>query len=204
MKPEERGQSVVELALLLPLLVLIAIGVVEVGYAMRNYMVVGTAAREGIRFAARGRFTDMDIARQAVTAGGMSNINEGTPFLRTSGSDPNTGIIITHIPVRDDGTVISKTVYVTGTICLSDTRAIETNDSRVTIDTVVSRTVQTTINVNDLRESEGYERLDSEVVFLELFYCHDTLWASQYVPAGPWPMYIRSSMRVVSDSRQWD
>ena len=49
----ERGQSLVELALVLPLLILLLAGMVDFGRAFSNYIVITNAAREGARMAAR-------------------------------------------------------------------------------------------------------------------------------------------------------
>jgi hypothetical protein len=49
----KKGQSLAELALILPLLVFIMIGVFEVGHAIRNYMVLLNATREVARFSIR-------------------------------------------------------------------------------------------------------------------------------------------------------
>ncbi len=47
----EQGQSVAELALLLPLLVLLAVGVGDMGRAFHTYIVITNASREGARYA---------------------------------------------------------------------------------------------------------------------------------------------------------
>jgi len=47
----QRGQSMAELALVLPLLLMILVAMVEVGWAMRAQLTVATASREGARFA---------------------------------------------------------------------------------------------------------------------------------------------------------
>ena len=197
---KERGQSVVELALILPMLILIAIGVLEAGYAMRNHLVVSAANREGIRFAARGRFTQASIADRVIAAGGVGR-QADTTFLRAAGNGSNTGIILTHIPIRADGTVLTRTVYVSGTVAFSDTRQVTATDSRVDAGGVISRTVTTADQINDDREAAGYERLSSDIIVLEVFYEHETLWVTHFIPSSPWMMYTRSVMRVVSDSR---
>ena len=46
---EHKGQSIVEIALLLPLLVLIIVGVFELGRAFFAYIAISNAAREGVR-----------------------------------------------------------------------------------------------------------------------------------------------------------
>ena len=199
-KRKERGQSVVELALILPLLILIAIGVVEAGYAMRNHLVLSAANREGIRFAARGRFADESVAERVISAGGVGR-QADTTFLRSAGNDPNTGIILTHIPILEDGTILSRTVYVSGTVSFSDTRPVTPADSRVDAGGVISRSITSANQINDDREAAGYERLSSDIIVLEVFYEHETLWVTHFVPSSPWMMYTRSVMRVVSDSR---
>lgn len=49
-----RGQALVEFALILPVLLLLVIGVMEFGLIINQYMVVAEAAREGARSAALG------------------------------------------------------------------------------------------------------------------------------------------------------
>jgi len=46
----EQAQSVVELALLLPVLLLLILGTVEIGRSFRVYMTLNNAAREGARW----------------------------------------------------------------------------------------------------------------------------------------------------------
>jgi len=53
----QKGQSVVELALVLPLILLIFMGVFEFGRVMNAYLVVNNASREGARNAALGGST---------------------------------------------------------------------------------------------------------------------------------------------------
>jgi TadE-like protein len=49
-----QGQSMVELALALPLLVVLFVGLVEVVFIVRTYLVLLEASREGVRLGARG------------------------------------------------------------------------------------------------------------------------------------------------------
>jgi len=51
MWPDERGQSLVELALVLPLLLLLVVGIIDFGRAYNNYIIITNAAREGARAA---------------------------------------------------------------------------------------------------------------------------------------------------------
>ena len=57
---ERRGQSLVEFALVLPILLLIVVGILEFGIAFRTFQVVTNAAREGARTAVL-RTTDAEV-----------------------------------------------------------------------------------------------------------------------------------------------
>lgn len=50
---DERGANLVELALLLPLLVLLLVGVADFGRAFNSYIIITNASREGARYASR-------------------------------------------------------------------------------------------------------------------------------------------------------
>jgi len=56
----QRGQAMVEMALILPVLILMIFGTVEFGRIYASYLMVNNAAREGARFAAVGA-TDAQI-----------------------------------------------------------------------------------------------------------------------------------------------
>lgn len=56
------GQSLVELALILPIMLVLALGIIELGYVVFVYVEAQNAAREGARAAAvRPCFTSADI-----------------------------------------------------------------------------------------------------------------------------------------------
>lgn len=52
LRDAERGATLVEFAFVLPILLLIAIGLIELGLAFRSYITMGSAAKEGARVAA--------------------------------------------------------------------------------------------------------------------------------------------------------
>jgi Flp pilus assembly protein TadG len=52
-----RGQAVVEFALVVPLLILMMLGIIEMGWVVRNSVTISNAAREGSRAAALGKKT---------------------------------------------------------------------------------------------------------------------------------------------------
>jgi Flp pilus assembly protein TadG len=66
---DDRGQAAVELAMVIPIAVVIAFALVEVGVAIRNELAVELAAREGARAAAVSRAPEAaatNAARRAV------------------------------------------------------------------------------------------------------------------------------------------
>lgn len=57
----KKGQSLVETALVLPIIILILMGIIDFGMMFNNYLIVGNASREGARNAAIGA-TDAQIS----------------------------------------------------------------------------------------------------------------------------------------------
>jgi Flp pilus assembly pilin Flp len=53
-RKRERGASAVELALVLPILLALVMGIIEFGWIFNGYIIINGAAREGARLAARG------------------------------------------------------------------------------------------------------------------------------------------------------
>jgi len=70
--PERRGQSLVELSLITPIVLLLLLGLTEVGAALRSFLVVSNAAREGARYGAKSKYTPdeniVDWVRQSAVS----------------------------------------------------------------------------------------------------------------------------------------
>lgn len=213
-----RGQGLVELAIILPILLLLLIGLAEIGYLLRDYLVVVNADREACRYAARGRYDDESIVERAVSAGGPVRL-EGQDmwFLRTHGESPNAAVIVTHIPMSDTGGVVQPVVIAcdpgdipNASICMSGTvyadgaiRPVETSDSGVSLATVIMRHGQSTQDINATREAAGYDRKSNDIVVVEVFYMHypifdNTLSRLSFgiVPEAPWMIRTDTEMRV--------
>jgi len=96
-----KGQSLVEMAIITPLLLLLFIGVLEVGWAIRSYIVLLNADREATRFAARGQYLDFgqteraDIGYDFVAAHTLDTMSEQLDFDVLS-EDPNATLIVSH------------------------------------------------------------------------------------------------------------
>jgi hypothetical protein len=103
-KNKQKGQSLVETALVAPILLLMFLGVIEVGWALRNFVAVQNANREAARFAARGRYLDFsqisadDIGYAYVVQHELDSLSGQVP-LDVSGGTPNGTIIVSHVLV---------------------------------------------------------------------------------------------------------
>jgi len=73
MWPDERGQSLVEMALVLPLLFLLVAGIIDFGRAFNNHIIIINAAREGARYGSRYPIHDegiiLAVSREAAESG---------------------------------------------------------------------------------------------------------------------------------------
>lgn len=181
-KARERGQSVVEVALILPLLLMILVGMVEVGWAMRAHLTVTSASREGARFGSRRVFSYDEI--QEVVYVAMLALNP-----QFDGADANATIIITkvHIDAVGNWTIDGGAPYVTGTLPVAS-RIPAGTFQQIADDNVVFNDTHTTL------ESEN------NIVVVEVFFNNDLLLASgigaQTVGPGPLQLYGRSINRI--------
>lgn len=85
---DNRGQSLVEFALVAPILVLLVMGMMECGNIFNQVLVVTAAAREGARSAAVGASdtTVVTVVRAAAASIGTANLSVVvTPSVRVSG-----------------------------------------------------------------------------------------------------------------------
>lgn len=73
---DERGQAVVEFALILPVLVGLLLGIIQFGILFNNYVTITDAARAGARKAAVSRFlNDNGAAAEATARGSAQSLN---------------------------------------------------------------------------------------------------------------------------------
>lgn len=205
------GQSLVETAILLPLLLVLFLGLIEVGFAMYNYITVAGANREAARLASRGRFPDETVAARVISAGGSRHVaGVAEPYLRTTGDAPNTGIVITRVTIpAESGQDIQITYHVSGTISVGEVlQPIERSHGRLdnmSHDELLAylnhrRTVASQIDA--YRTALDYEVLAAETyVIVETFFTHDLLTSGLPVIPDPLTLYFASTMRILDDSR---
>jgi Flp pilus assembly protein TadG len=101
----ERGQSLVEFSIILPLILVMLIGVIEVTTVFTHYVSVVNASRDGARFGSKG-YTDADI--RAVAAIDLSKLPNSVQIT------PTAAISIDRTPpasLSGDNTVTVKVCY---------------------------------------------------------------------------------------------
>lgn len=99
---KQRGQGLVEMALITPILIFMLIGMLEVGYIMRGYMSLLNTSREAARYAVRPGVIDMDspvIDYGSIITHALVS-NAGTLPLEDAMDNDQAGMIITIIDVR--------------------------------------------------------------------------------------------------------
>jgi Flp pilus assembly protein TadG len=72
LRPRERGAAAVEMALVLPILVLLLGGIIDFGFAFNAQISLTHAAREGVRVEAIGTGDPVQTAQDAFVAPGVT------------------------------------------------------------------------------------------------------------------------------------
>jgi hypothetical protein len=186
-----RGQSTVELALVLPFLLLFAMGLTEVGFTMFDYMRLANANREGVRLASRGpRYDDETVIDRVVASGGMSD--EGGVIEPYFDTDDNLCVIVTRIPA-ENGDQFSRTIRGT----------LPDNYEALNIGLIEQENNAVNDKINELRSDEGYATHSNKLIIVETYLDHDLILNyPEFLPLpNPVPLYFRSTMRVTVDSK---
>ena len=202
---KERGQSLVEFALVLPFLLMLFLGIAELGSALYDYLTFTAANREGARLASRGRFDDTAIMERIVSSG------DGNVELETTGPDANLGIIITHFYGNESGVIdpfqttraFSGTVYVDGTPVPLTSANVNTY-SRVDPSFVMEHDLYQA-KVNAYRMASGYEVTGVQIIIVETFFAHHLLMPKAVGWLGlqdPVTFYLASTVRVSLDRQR--
>jgi hypothetical protein len=178
------------MALALPILLLMFLGLVELAFLLRANLVVVNANREAARYAARGKFTDEQIARRAVQA-----FSKRLP-VETGGPDANTQIIITrfHCPPGDNAEVTYTTPYISGTLGL---------ESKIAdLDAYADKLEGKHDEFNDelVRDQGDAARTEQDIVYVEIYYYHyEVLHAPvvEWLFPDPMVVYAHTVMRMM-------
>jgi len=192
----ERGQNFVEITVILPLVLLVFFGMIEVGFAAHSYLVVTNASREGARFGSRGVHVPIDEIISVIETAMMSNLK-----LVYDGADANTTIIVTQIDIDENGNYniydrgVRGSLGVTSSIC-------EPADSPCGTHAL---DLQDFINANlRFNSTEGLcnerDGCNSDLIVVEVFHMYESAIISgfvrQFIPT-PFPVSGRAVMRVL-------
>jgi hypothetical protein len=93
----ERGATIVEMAIVLPLLLLIVIGMLELGLAFRSFLTVSAAASDGVRVASlAGNDPDADCFVLQEIGGTLSggSVIENLQQVEIYKASPGTGAVV--------------------------------------------------------------------------------------------------------------
>lgn len=73
----EKGQSIIEFALILPILIFLLMGIIEYGWLFNGKITLTSAAREGARVVAitKNQSKATDAVTKAIVGSGLTNIN---------------------------------------------------------------------------------------------------------------------------------
>lgn len=93
----EKGQSLAEFVLLLPILIMLLVGIVEIGWGLNSYLTVVDSARDGARLGSKGSATDGEITALIVREaerleGGISPSN--ISIVRATAANGSTSIAV--------------------------------------------------------------------------------------------------------------
>jgi Flp pilus assembly protein TadG len=83
----DRGSELVEMAIVLPIFVLLLMGIMDFGYLFQRYEILLNAAREGARLAVvDDTLTDTDIELRVVNYASNAGLTGGTPVANAGDS----------------------------------------------------------------------------------------------------------------------
>lgn len=205
-RQREDGQSILELTLVLPFIFLLLVAVVEAGFALRDYVMVQSVNREGVRWAVRmpptgGESLALENFRETQVPAAFNRIREAADNAGLREEDVN--IILTHIYLIDTS-VPSDGIYDQPASDMYVSPAgFDAGNSQLDVATLESDNFAKYTEINNLRGAAAYDTLDNELVVVEVFYRHETLWGIDIVgPFGAdWTMYAKSSMRMIGTGR---
>lgn len=95
----EHGATIVEMAIVLPLLLLLVIGMLEIGLAFKSFLTVSAAARDGVRVASLAGtnpdadcFVIQDVGGTLATGGVIENLQRVEIYKASPGTGDPMGI----------------------------------------------------------------------------------------------------------------
>jgi len=217
-KTSSRGQALVEMALLLPILLLLFAGLIELGFGFYNYLVVVNAAREGARYGAKmPEFPDEQVAYAATLAG--QNLPEfvqvdeqGEPLIDEEGrmivNDQRASVFVSRVsaPVPEDGydyeyAILDGYPKAFGKAALAE----EDQESPKHYSQVTEPRLAGIADEVEAALSGITFQQDADFIIVEVFYDHSQvirLFKIGEIIPDPIPLSSLTMMRVVASARQ--
>lgn len=199
---KEKGQSLVEMAIIAPILIFMLIGVFEVGWALRGYIVLTNANREAARFAVRQNYLQFhtpDIGYEKVWTHTLESIGGQIPF------DSRGTMIISYISVM---ATCTGTYTVTTPINVPTYTwkypLTATEESRINYTEVASRML--TEQKEHVCNQEYFNIVPgpSNALIVEMWMTQPQLFGFPVISnpyTNPVPMYAHSVFRKIQESR---
>ena len=196
LKHKARGQNLVEMALLLPIIMVLFAGMIEVGFSAHAYVVVSSAAREGARFGSRGVHVPFaDIA--SIVETGLGKIISPIFY----GSEANATIIVTEVDIDENGAYAIHSQNVLGDLAVTSTvcepSGFECPSGSLDIQDFIDANTSFNENPEFCVENFG---CDGDFVVVEVVYLHPSVLLSGFtrdlIP-DPFPIKARAVMRVL-------
>lgn len=207
------GQSLVEMAVIAPLLLLMFIGVFEVGWALRGYLVLLNASREGARFAARGRYLDFsqttyESVGYPLVLDHISGTISGQLDIDFTSDQSNATLIMSHylIDTGDPAVLTDDLIITPREVPAYQVSYGKPFTSLVDVDQLASELITENIQFNtqlQQMDSAAPPSINS-VIVIELYYEQPQLLGVPIISnqfTDPIPLYAQTKMRITSDMR---
>lgn len=218
-----KGQALVEMAIVTPILLFMLIGVFEVGWALRNYLVLVNASREAARFATRPGVLDIesqDIGLEKVYTHTINSISDQIPYTRIvlivsvvsidAGNPCGAAIFCDCLTARNSPispTIIRQPAMLSYTHYITKFPYSSTEESLIDFNAMTKRMAEDSrqLNCELVRKTEGavvLRRVDA--VTTEMFFEHHQLFGFPLISnpyTNPVVLYIATTMRIL-DARK--
>lgn len=203
----QKGQALVEFAIVTPILIFLLIGLFEVGWALRGYLVLINIDRESARYAVRTGVLNFETSRTQEEIG-YSKVWSYTA-IQAQNSLPllvsNTTIIITYIsinaPCTMPYTITTPTNVPTYTwkMPLTSPHQTQLNYSKI-----ISTLLPGQVAYSCALIKEGGIPQPNSMITVELYYHQPQLFGFPLISnplTDPVPMYAHTTFRKVRESR---
>ncbi|MFQ5398199.1 MAG: TadE/TadG family type IV pilus assembly protein [Anaerolineae bacterium] len=181
-----RGQSLVEVALALPFLLILFLGMVEVGWYMYAANIVHNTAREGARVAAKENVLDPKTIQDWASLV-LTDVIKSTSNDYISPNSTNDTVIVTRATSNSQG---SLTYCESMSAVWPDTGSPGPDTSRVSCADLQAKIIQMGV---DLGGSFGTD----DFIVVEYFHHHDPLFGLTVVAPQGLTLYSYSIMRII-------